>query len=311
MNIRQFEYVLAVAKYRHFEMAAEKCFATQSTLSTMISRFEKELNISVFDRKKKPIGLTAEGELIISQLKKIVREIEHLEELKQEIKGEVKGQLSISVIPTIAPFLLPRFLQGFAKGFPDLEIQVREQTTEEIIRNIKRRELDVGILSIPVEDKELKELTLYDEPFVFYDAAEVLNPELTIDQLDVGNLCLLEEGHCMRTQIINLCDMHKKQLHQMLNFEYKAGSIDSLMRFVKANQATTLLPHLATIDMNSEELGHVRTFIDPVPYRTVGIVVHRHFVKKNLLKRLQSSITKVIDPLLPDIKVKGQQLDPI
>lgn len=311
MNIRQFEYILAVAKHRHFELAAEKCFITQSTLSTMISRFEKEMGIQVFDRKKKPIGLTAEGKMVIAQLKKIVWEIEHLEELTQEIKGEVKGALSMAVIPTIAPFLLPRFLQAFAGKFPDLQIQVREQTTEEIIRNIRRRELDIGILSIPVEDKDLIEVELYDEPFVFYDAAEVVKPELAIDQLDVTNLCLLEEGHCMRTQIINLCDMHKKQLHQMLNFEYKAGSIDSLMRFVKANQATTLLPHLATVEMSPEEMHHVRTFLDPVPYRTVGLVVHRHFVKKKLLGRLKESIINAIEPHLPEITIKGQQLDPI
>ena len=162
MNIQQFKYILAVAEHRHFELAAEKCFVTQSTLSTMISKFEDELGIQVFDRKKKPVGLTNEGELIIDQLKIILNNIDQLDELKHELKGEVKGKLTMAVIPTIAPFLLPLFLQDFANRFPDLVIEVRELTTKEILRQLKSRELDIGILSTPINDSEIKEVDLYD-----------------------------------------------------------------------------------------------------------------------------------------------------
>jgi LysR family hydrogen peroxide-inducible transcriptional activator len=170
MNIQQLQYVLAVAENRHFELAAQKCFITQSTLSTMISKFEDEIGLQIFDRKNKPVSITTEGQIIIEQLKNIINDIEQLNELVKEIKGEIKGNLSISVIPTIAPYLLPLFMQSFASKFPDLNIKVKEQTTHEIIRNLKSRELDIGIISIPVEDKDIVEHKLYDEPFVFYDA---------------------------------------------------------------------------------------------------------------------------------------------
>ncbi|HBH21855.1 MAG TPA: DNA-binding transcriptional regulator OxyR [Cytophagales bacterium] len=311
MNIQQFQYVLAVADLRHFELSAEKCFITQSTLSTMISKFEDEIGIKIFDRKKKPVEITTEGEAIIEQLKVITREIDQLKELTKEIKGEIKGSLTISVIPTIAPFLLPLFLQNFASRFPNLNIEVKEQTTGEIIRQIKSRELDIGILSIPLQDRDLLEIELYDEPFVYYDASAENARQLVSGKLDMSNLCLLEEGHCMRTQVINLCDLHKKPLKNKLNFDYKAGSIDSLLRFVKVNGAATLLPYLSTLGLTEEENKHISGFVEPVPYRSVGLVVHRHFVKKKILENLQNEITDKIKPLLPQKEALGKKLSPV
>lgn len=310
MNIQQFQYVLAVAEHKHFDKAAQKCFVTQSTLSTMISRFEDELGIRIFDRKKKPVAITTDGQLLIDQLKIIINTIDQLEELAKEIKGEVKGNLTISVIPTIAPFLLPLFLQSFASKFPDLVIEVREQTTQEIIQQIKSRDLDIGIISIPVKDDDIVEIELYDEPFVFYNAASVRNEPASISEIEIQNLCLMEEGHCMRTQVVNLCDLNKKN-HSKLNFEFKAGSIDSLLRFVKANQATTLLPYLSTIDFTDNEKKHLSNFSEPLPYRTVGCVVHRHFVKKNIIAMLQKEILEKTASVLPNPRIKGERLLPI
>lgn len=311
MNIQQFQYVLAVAENKHFELAAAKCFVTQSTLSTMISRFEEELGIKIFDRKKKPVELTTEGKLLIEQLKNITNDIDQLEELAKEIKGELKGHLTISVIPTIAPFLLPLFLQSFAIKFPDLNITVREQTTQEIIRDLKSRELDIGIISIPMHDKDIVELKLYDEPFVFYNAGIANGRATSVSKIDRSNLCLMEEGHCMRTQIVNLCGVNKKQAHFKLNFEFKAGSIDSLLRFVKANRATTLLPYLSVLDFSEQEKKQLSTFAAPVPYRSVGLVVHRHFVKKKILNMLQKDITEKVGKVLPQKNMKGEKLSPV
>lgn len=308
MNIQQLQYVLAVAENRHFETAAEKCFVTQSTLSTMISKMEDEIGIQIFDRKKKPVEITSEGIQIIEQIKIILNELDKLHELNGEIKGEIKGNLTIAVIPTIAPFLLPLFLQKFAARFPNLNITVEEHTTEEIIRLIKSRQLDIGILSTPLMEKELTEFHLYDEPFVFYDASTKGKGDVTVKKIDLSNLCLLEEGHCMRTQVLKLCDLNKRKIHPQLNFEFKAGSIDSLLRFVRANKATTLLPWLATVDMNHSEKSHMSEFVDPIPYRSIGIVVHRHFVKKKILHELQSSIIEQVTSLLPENKKKGKML---
>jgi LysR family hydrogen peroxide-inducible transcriptional activator len=119
----------------------------------------------------------------------------------------------------------------------------------------------------------------------------------------------MEEGHCMRTQVLQLCDVDKST-HSTLNFEYKAGSIDSLLRFVKSNKATTLLPYLATIDFSENEQLHLSKFSSPIPYRTIGIVVHRHFVKNKLLKVIQNEIIEKINNQLPSIIIEGQQLKP-
>jgi LysR family hydrogen peroxide-inducible transcriptional activator len=311
MNIQQFQYILAVANYKHFEIAAEKCCITQSTLSTMISKFEDEIGFKIFDRKKKPVQLTNEGKIILEQLTIIVNNIDQLKELTNEIKGEISGSLTLSVIPTIAPFLLPLFLQDFAYKFPNLKIKIREETTSEIVRKLKSRELDIGILSVPLNDKEIIEIKLYDEPFLFFDAENEMNEPITFKNIKMKNICLMEEGHCMRTQVLQLCDYDENQLGSKLNFEYKAGSIDSLLRFVKANKATTLLPHLATIDFSDNEKMHLGNFISPVPYRTVGLVVHRHFVKKKLLDVLKQDIIEKITTIISQINMEGERLDPI
>lgn len=311
MNIQQFKYILAVAEYRHFELAAEKCFVTQSTLSTMISKFEDELGIQVFDRKKKPVGLTNEGDLIIDQLKIILNNIDQLDELKHELKGEVKGKLTMAVIPTIAPFLLPLFLQDFANRFPDLVIEVRELTTKEILRQLKSRELDIGILSTPINDTDIKEVDLYEEPFVLYDRAlkypDLIAPEI----LDLGELWLMEEGHCFRTQVLKLCDINQQLKKSNLNFDFKAGSIDSLLRFVRANQASTLLPYLATTDFDHVEKCYVKQFESPMPSRKVGLVVHQYFVKHKVLQMLQTHILQAVEQLLSSQLVPTKFIHPI
>jgi LysR family hydrogen peroxide-inducible transcriptional activator len=310
MNIHQFQYILALAEHRHFETAAEKCFISQSTLSTMISKFEEEIGILVFDRKRKPVEVTTEGQFVIEQLKKINKEIQSLNEVANELKGEVKGQLTMAVIPTIAPYVLPLFLHHFAARFPDLHIEVRELTTGEIMRQIKSRDLDIGIVSIPVSDPEIIEYHLYDEPFVFYDAGVRNKKEVKIKQLDLSNLCLLEEGHCMRNQVLELCDFQNKDLNNKLNFRYKAGSIDSLLRFVRSNEASTLLPFLASTELPKEEKRRVSRFADPVPFRSIGLVVHHHFVKHKVRELLEDEITRSIKPILPKTTIKGQQLLP-
>ncbi len=311
MNIQQFQYILAVAEFKHFELAAEKCNISQSTLSTMISKFEDEIGFKIFDRKKKPVQVTSEGFVVIEQLKIISKNIGQLNELTKEVKGEIAGNLSLSVIPTIAPFLLPLFLQEFATQFPNLKIKVKEETTVEIVRKLKTREVDMGILSIPIDDKDLIETKLYDEPFVFYDAKNISNKNVSVNKMNMHNMCLMEEGHCMRTQILQLCDLHKKQADTKLNFEYQAGSIDGLLRFVRANKGTTLLPYIAVHDFSEQEKEHISLFTSPVPYRSVGLVVHRHFVKKKILEIMQKDIIKNVSKILSKTEMKGEKLSPL
>lgn len=304
MNIQQFEYVLTLAQYRHFETAAEKCFVSQSTLSTMIQKFEEEIGIVLFDRKKRPLEITVEGNRIIQQLKIVRNEISHLTELAGEIRGELKGVIRMACIPTVAPFLLPMFLIGFATAHPDLKIEMTEMTTDDIIRHLKARDLDIGIISTPANETELTELPLYREPFVLFDTSKPYAQKTSANKIRKDNFWLMEEGHCMRTQVLDICNHSGEASGDSLNISFKAGSIDILIRFVKANKGKTLLPILATTHFSDEDSPYIRELTRPVPFREIGLIVHRYFPRQRLLHLLQQEIrSKVIKK--PGIELIG------
>lgn len=303
MNIQQFHYIIAVSETRHFEKASQKCFITQSTLSTMISKFEKEIGIEIFDRTQKPVGITNEGRIIIQQIEQILHKIEELAEITKEIKGEVRGKIRIGCIPTIAPYLFPTFLQNFAESFPNLFIEVKELTTGEINRQINTRELDIGLISTPLLDKNIIEYEVYEEPFVLFQISDLphTSEKTTLAELNPKNFWLLEEGHCMRNQVLELCSLNQNKINPSYNINFKAGSIDSLLRFVRANKGKTLLPYLATLDLPEKEKTYLKYFKDPVPSRKVGLVVHKHFAKKKILNVLQKALIQTINTINPDL----------
>ncbi|HMQ46741.1 MAG TPA: LysR substrate-binding domain-containing protein [Saprospiraceae bacterium] len=298
MNIQQIEYVIALSELKNFGQAADKCFITQSTLSTMIARFEDEMGIVVFDRKTKPVTITKEGEPIIHQLKIIAKEIENLKEVVSALKGEISGVLKIGVIPTVGPYLIPLFLQDFIEKFPSIHFEISEITTDKIVAYIEKRELDIGIVSIPLNYPDLLEIPLYYEPFMLFDSANKneYHP-LTIRDIDFSRLWLLEEGHCMRTQVEKICGMHEQQVLNR-NLDYKSGTIDTLLKFVSRNKGITLLPLLATLDFSEEKSGMLSHFAEPVPARNIGLLIHKHFVKKNILESLQQEIQNSVVPLV-------------
>lgn len=294
MNIQQFEYVLAVAKHRHFETAAESCFVAQSTLSTMLSRFEEEIGIQIFDRRRKPVEITNEGEQVIEQIRKILNEINQLNEVVRSLKGELATSLRIGIIPTIAPYLLPLFLQKFSTQFPQVYFEIQELNTEGILKRIETRELDIGILSTSVDIGDVQKMELYEEDFVLFDASAKDNSAISFKDIDMSEFWMLEEGHCMRTQILEICEASKIKINPSLNLNYKAGSIDSLLRFVKTNKGKTMLPAMANYNINVADKDYVRPIIDEVPYRSIGMVIHEHFTKFYLLNMLKEIIRDTV-----------------
>lgn len=299
MNTRQYEYILAVAKLKNFSVAADKCFISQSTLSTMIGRFEEEIGINIFDRKTKPVTITKEGEEIISHLKVIDKEISILKDIAQNIKGELVGNLRIGVIPTVAPYLLPEFLNDFVKKYLKINFTVSEMRTETIVDLLEKRELDIGIFAIPFENKNLIEIPLYNEPFVLYDCSE--NPQKGVgimENIDYSKFWLLEEGHCLNTQVSAICEGQTCEVKTEVYFDFKAGSIDSLIRFVKMNNGITLLPYLACLDFFPKDSKKLSYFKAPIPVRTIGLAVHPHFRKHKVLQELKQDIQEKITPLI-------------
>lgn len=303
MNTRQYDYILAVAELKNFSLAADTCYISQSTLSTMIGRFEEEIGIGIFDRKTKPVTITKEGEEIIAQLKVIDKEISNLKDIAQSIKGELVGNLEIGVIPTIAPYLLPEFLNNFVKKYPNMNFTVSEMTTETILDLLEKRELDIGILAIPIGNKNLKEIPLYNEPFVLYDCTEnTQKKEVTLEDIDFNKFWLLEEGHCLNTQVDTICNGQTCEVKENVNFDFKAGSIESLKRFVKMNNGITLLPSLSCLSFLPRDRKNLIYFKEPIPVRTVGLAVHNHFRKMNLLQELKHDIQEKINPLIKSDK---------
>lgn len=309
MNIQQLQYILAVADLQLFELAADRCFVTQSTLSTMISRFEDEMGVKIFDRKRKPVTITKEGELVIAHIKTILHHIDHFKTAIKEMKDEVSGSLKIAIIPTVSPFLLPLFIKDFASQYPSLQIEVFEYTTQNIIQQIKNRNIDIGIVSTPLFDDELEETKLYNEPFLFFDTSKKRKTGFPTKG-DLENVWLLEEGHCMRNQALQLCNMNNPS-KSFPNIKFKAGSIDSLVRMVKSNKGSTLIPYLASLDFSNSDRQFLQSFPTPVPVRTIGIVSHPYFAKKKIIGLLKNEIVNKVEAYLPQSSKKIKALKPL
>lgn len=300
MNIQQIEYVLAVVDLKNFQLAAEKCFVTQSTLSTMIGKLEAEIGIKIFNRKTKPVTITSEGEVIIESMRRVIYEIEAMKNIVAELKGKLEGELKVGVIPTIAPYLLPLISNEFADALPDVNIKVKEMTTTEISEALKIRTLDIGILALPLDDIEINETQIYSEPFLVYDCTDGdHDKKVTLENLDYTKICLLEEGHCLRTQVQKICELSNLYPSKYNNFDFQSGSMESLLRITKSRKGLTIIPHLAMSNFSKEDLSKIIEFQSPQPARMVGLVTNKFFVKKKLLEELRRVIQKVITPLLP------------
>lgn len=292
MTITQLEYIVAVDTFRHFATAAEQCYVTQPTLSMQIQKLEDKLGSKIFDRSKQPVIPTEIGEEIIAQARVILHEAKMIYQLIKDKQGLMQGELRIGIIPTLAPYLLPQFLQSFLAKYPDIKIRVKEMTTDVIIEKLKAGRIDAGLLVTPLLDSSIIEYPLFYEELVAYvsksNAAYKKTYVLPAD-IDLKELWLLEEGHCFRSQIVNLCEL-KKQNKEQSHFEYEAGSIETLRKMVEMNNGVTILPEMATLDFTLKQQNMVRHFKPPAPVREVSLVTHRNYLKKKLVDVLKEEI---------------------
>lgn len=292
MTITQLEYIIALDTYRHFGKAAEHCNIAQPSLSLQVQKLEDELNVKLFTRTGGPVTPTETGIMIIEQAKKIIAETTMIPQLIQQQKKTVEGHLKIGIIPTLAPYLLPLFLQPFIKKYPAVKLSISELTTERIIKRLKNGMLDAGILATPLSEPELSEEVLFNEEFVAYvSKKEKLYSKkyLLPADIDVNRLWLLEEGHCLRTQAMNLCEVQKHAAFEK-HIDYETGSIETLKRFVERNEGITLLPELATLDMTASRKLMLRYFKSPAPAREISLVTNKGFVKKRLIATLKDEV---------------------
>jgi len=295
MTITQLKYVLAIAEYKNFTKAAEKCYVTQPTLSTQIQKLEEQLDITIFDRAKKPIQLTEVGEKIVQQARNIVNEAERIQDIVDQQKGFIGGEFRLGIIPTIMPTLLPMFLKNFIKKFPKVKLKIEELTTEEIITRINDGHLDAAIAATPLENEQIKERVLYYEPFVGYipNSHRLFHKKyIEVSQLEMDDMLLLEDGHCFRDGVINLCKTFKDQIEE--HFQLESGSIETLIKLSNEGLGMTLLPYLHTLDMSDEQRQNLRHFKKPSPAREVSIIYHRSELKMQIILALHEVISGVI-----------------
>lgn len=298
MTLTQLEYVVAVDVFKSFVAAADSCFVTQPTLSIQIQKLEEELGVKIFDRSRQPIIATEVGERIIKQARVILTESKKIGELIQSEKGELSGELRLGVIPTIAPYLMPDVITAFMRQYPHVTLQIWEYTTERLIEDLKRGVLDCALLSTPINDPLIHEMPLFYERFVAYVSGEsMLYKKRLLNANDIASekLWLLNEGHCMRGQVLNFCNF--KHNHCALgNFEYNTGSIETLKRMVDLNAGVTILPELSIASYDEDQMEHIRYFKSPEPVREISLVTTYNYVKKQAV----ASLKKVILDVIPD-----------
>lgn len=296
MNIQQMEYIVALDKHRHFLKASEACFVTQATLSGMIKKLEEELNVILFDRSKQPVQPTDIGIKILTQARIALREIGRIKEIIDEESGEIRGDLRIGIIPSLAPYLLPLFIKHFTQTYPEVKLIINEYTTEKLKDKLKEGRIDVAILAIPLLDKELEEETLFYEEFYHYGTLNTLVDQkkfIVPTDIDLNKLLLLEEGHCLRNQIVNLCELKVKNTAD-LKIEYQSGSVESLKHMADLGIGSTILPELSLTTLTKQQKEKISSFVSPYPVREIGLVYYNHFVKKGLIEALKKSILRSV-----------------
>ena len=295
MTITQLSYVLAVAENQNFTKAAQKCFVTQPTLSMQIQKLEDQLDILIFDRSKKPIELTEVGKKIVTQARNIVNESYRIQDIVDQEKGFIGGEFKLGIIPTVMPTLLPMFLTNFVKKYPKVKLKIEELTTEEIISRINDGHLDAAIAATPLENENIKERVLYFEPFVAYvpQNHRLKNKKkLETSDLEIDDMLLLEDGHCFRDGVINLCKVFKN--HNDDKFQLESGSIETLVKLSNEGLGMTLMPYLHTLDLNEKAKENLHYFTEPSPAREVSLIYHKSELKMQIIEAMQDVISGIV-----------------
>lgn len=294
MTLTQLEYIVALDTYRHFAAAAEKSFVTQPTLSMQIQKLEDELGIKIFDRTKQPVIPTEIGAVIIAQARITLREASMIKQIISDQKDTLTGELRIGIIPTLAPYLLPPLFKLMQEKYPRLHLSIKESITEDVIHELKNNRLDCGIVVTPLKDASIKEDVLfYEELFVYVSAKNALSSKKYVlaSEIDPSQLWLLEEGHCFRSQILNLCEIRKVS---DFHFKYETGNIETLKRMVDKSDGITILPELAVMEFSGEQMKLVKRLKQPSPAREVSLVTHRDHIKTKIIKALKEEIVNIV-----------------
>ena len=294
MTIIQLEYLLAVANYGSFSLAAEKCFVTQPSLSMQVKNLEEELGVIVLDRSTKPVLPTDAGLAVIRQAKEAVQAFAMVREVVSDLQNEISGTLRLGVIPTIAPYLLHRFIPDFVRKCPKVELQIREMMTGNIIRALDRDMLDAAIMAGGTSPEGIREEELFNDRFFAYVSTDhplCQRSNIRIEDIDVRHLLLLSEGNCLRDQVIELCQAQKNIARQ---YSFESGSLETLMRIVdNTPNLIPIIPEMVADYIDEKHRPQVKTLAKGAASRKITIAVRRTYVKRSLIDALKESVMNV------------------
>ncbi|MBQ7856861.1 MAG: LysR family transcriptional regulator [Alistipes sp.] len=290
MTIIQLEYLLAVANFGSFSVAAEHCFVTQPSLSMQIKSLEEELEVMLLDRSKKPVMPTRAGEAVIEQARETLKEFNSIKEVVSQLKGEIAGKICLGVIPTIAPYLLHRFIPEFVHRYPKVELEVREMQTAYIIDALNHDRIDVALVAGGTCGDGIVEYDLFDDRFYAYvsPSNSLYNKSnIRIEDIDMRELVLLSVGNCMRDQVLELCQARNSVPSR---YYFESGSLDTLMRIVDSTSNMTIIPEMSLPYIPSERNRQIKTLFKGASSRKISLAVRRTYVKKSLVDALKATI---------------------
>ncbi len=301
MTLQQLEYIVALDNTRHFVRAAAVCGVTQPTLSTLVRNLEDELDCRIFDRSGLPLRPTPAGEGIIRHARRVLQQVLQLKESVAALKGGLGGGLHLTIIPTVASSLLAPFLAVFREKYPTVSLKISEMQTETIIRKLHAAEIDMAILSGPLGDPQLLEIPLYYEKFVAYlspDEAHLKKKSVSIDELGEEGLWVLEDGHCLRSQVLNYCESQSRIT------TYEAGSIENLVKIVDRNGGYTIIPELHVQLMQKHQQKHVRPISGTQAVREISLVVHQDYIREGMMNAVADCVKQVLPVHMLDARLK-------
>ncbi|AZB21527.1 hydrogen peroxide-inducible genes activator [Kaistella haifensis] len=291
MNIQQLEYLIAVDKYKHFGKAAQSCFITQPTLSAMIQKFEDELDVKVFDRTTHPIRTTDVGVQIIEESKRVIDAVNELKNRANLLNNVLAGKLNLGIIPTISSFILPSEIFSFLQNHPKIELNVKEMTTDSIIKALKSGELDAGIIATPYDAaSEFYQQFLFNEELMIYSSEDLRKDSFVVpEDIDSNKVWLLEEGNCLRTQFENICMLKENSLKPK-NLKFLASNINTLIQMVDKVGGITILPELAIPQLSEEQKSKISRFRKPFPFREISLIYYKPTYKQKILDEITQSL---------------------
>lgn len=294
MTIIQLEYALAVAESKNFTIAAKNSHVTQPTLSMQVQKLESELGVDIFNRGTHPITVTKIGEKILAQAKVILTEVNRMQFLVNEEKEKLNGEFRLAIIPTILPTLVPLFYKNFQNKFKDVLLSITEMKTEEILKALKRDEIDFGIVVTPLHQPNIREEVLYYEPllaFVPENHRLYSKDKIKEEDLRREDLILLEEGHCFRNNVLSLCgNLGSKST----SFNVESGSFQALMKLAKEGFGMTVIPSLNLSEINPKDKRFVKEFENPVPTREVSLIYNNNQLRLSFAHELKNLIRSVV-----------------